>query len=91
MEQARLREVPTNFGSISELVRAKGREIFTGEMLMLRGVSIRPEGDLHVLVDSEGNKIHCFADNNIGLDETHAPVTAIGTYHGDFFKVYEVK
>lgn len=73
--------------SIPELVEQHKQD--TGIMLTLTGVSIKKGERLYFLIDEKGNKMPCFADPKIGLEERNG-VNIMGTYHGVFFKVYEI-
>ena len=62
----------------------------TGIKLPLRGVSIKRDGGLDVLVDKEGSQIPCcFAEPDVGLEPCNK-VNVTGTYHNEFFKVYKI-
>ena len=86
--------IPT-FSSISELVEHHGGNIARGNMgrtatgiiVMLKGVSIvKGDGSLQYFLSDGKNEIHCFGD---GI-EPHGSVDVTGTYHGEFFKVYQI-
>ena len=62
----------------------------TGIMLPLRGVSIKRDGGLEVLVDKEGNQIPCFAGPQIRIEQCDE-VNLTVTYHGEFFNIYGIK
>ena len=89
-------DIPS-FDSISDMVRHHGGDIsagdkgdeFSGERVKLKEVSIGLSGTLSFLIDDKGNRIPLFGK---GIESGYpGMVDVIGTYHGDFFRVYEVE
>lgn len=86
MEQTIKQAEQVVFDTISELAASTRGKIFTGREVTLEHVSIQRDGNLDFLVDREGGRIACFAEDKVKVKQGD-PKIVTGTYHGDFFKI----